>query len=202
MAKQRLLPFVLVAGVLLCIGLLLTGGVLVVLWTTPPRYVVPPRANGALYGAIADYRAIDRIEAMVSEHPEWVNMCTGSAMTPIASAVQSRRPDVVALLLDHGADPTIDPARTEPGPDLPVNDDVIVISPDFSALATAAFQGDVEVLRMMLEHEGAAQWLDAEHLQRILDSGINPESTSALLRETLDRLSDPEHRPGTPEDGP
>lgn len=119
--------------------------------------------------------AVDRVRALIDADPSLVNATASDGFTPLGLAAFFRRPDVARLLLERGADPSIAstnklrvaPLHSAVATDAaPVDVSIVRMLLEAGApvnvphlgggtpLHSAAYVGDMEVVRMLLDRGG------------------------------------------------
>lgn len=132
---------------------------------------------------------LDRVRALTEADRSLVNAIGSDGFTPLGLAAFFRAPDVVRLLLERGADPSL-AARNR-----------LAVTPLHSAVATDAAPVDVSIVRMLLKagapvnvpHLGGGTPLhtaafvgDPEVLRMLLDRGADPRLTTADGKTAID----------------
>lgn len=125
--------------------------------------------NRALMTAVS-YGDATSAEAWLREGADVNN--TDADLPPLAAAAQSRHPNVVKVLLDHGADPNMfDPGRSYRTP-----------------LMAAVSQGDLEATQALLDHGANLNAAGQQGYTPIMDASRfgTPEVVRALLARGAD----------------
>ncbi len=167
----------------------------------PPRAATPPRT----VLEAADVGDLDALRSMLDERPERIGLRDESGWTPLHHACYRDHTDVIALLVDRGADPNavaigecvpIHMAATEGtaeavevlargGADLNIPDDTGI-----TALHYAALPGRLDVVQALIQHGAAVNMKDAKQ-ETALDIARRLEDT-----EVADAIRAAGGRPG------